>query len=168
MDERVREHARVLVDWSTDVSENENVVITASHEAHDLVVALHEEIGRRGANPITLYSSDEASRAYLLNHEGDFVEPTHQKALYEESDAMIRIRSDPNLRSLSDVPGDTLAERSRAVEPVREVMLSKRWCLTQHPTNAHAQNAGMSLAEYEDFVYGATLRDWEEVEERQE
>jgi aminopeptidase len=30
-----------------------------------------------------------------------------------------------------------------------------RWCGTLFPTNAHAQEAEMSLAEYEDFVYAA-------------
>ncbi|MDY7081944.1 MAG: aminopeptidase, partial [Halobacteria archaeon] len=152
MDERVREHARILVDWSTEIEEGENVVVTASPEAHELVVALYEEIGKRGANPVTLYLSDEASRAHILNYDGEFQAPEHQKALFEETDAIIRIRSDPNLMEMSDVPGDVLAERSRAMEPVREEMLSKRWCLTQHPTKSYAQNAEMSLAEYKDFI----------------
>ena len=30
-----------------------------------------------------------------------------------------------------------------------------RWCLTQFPTNADAQEANMSLSEYEDFVFEA-------------
>lgn len=168
MDERIREHARILVDWSTDVGEDDQVVVTASPEAHELVVALHREIAERGAEPVTLYSSDEANRAFLLNYEGEFDVPEHKLALYQESDALIRVRSDPNQMAMGDVPGDLLAERSRAVEPVREEMLGKRWCLTQHPTNSHAQLAGMSLAEYRDFVYGAMLRDWSEVEEMQE
>jgi len=168
MDERVREHARILVDWCTDLEEDEDVVVSASPEAHELVVALHEEIGERGANPMTLYSSDEASRAYLKAHDGDFSLPEHTLALYEECDAVIHVRSDPNVSEMNDVPGETLAERSRVTKPILEERLSKRWCLTQHPTKAHAQNAGMSLAEYEDFVYGATLRDWEAVEEYQE
>ena len=29
------------------------------------------------------------------------------------------------------------------------------WCGTLFPTNGHAQEAEMSLAEYEDFVFGA-------------
>jgi aminopeptidase len=88
--------------------------------------------------------------------------------MYEEADAVIGIRSDPNTSAMSDVEGKKLAERSRVTKPIQEERLSTRWCLTQHPTNAHAQNAGMSLDEYRDFVYNATLRDWEAVEEYQE
>jgi len=168
MDERIQKHARILTDWSTDIDNGQDVVISASPEAHELVVALHKEIGERGGNPITLYSSDEASRAYLKGHDGDFTLPEHTLALYEECDAVIHIRSDPNVSEMNDVPGELLAERSRVTKPILEERLSKRWCLTQHPTRAHAQNAGMSLQEYEDFVYGATLRDWEGVEKYQE
>ena len=39
---------------------------------------------------------------------------------------------------------------------------SLRWCGTQYPTYADAQEASMSLAEYEDFVYGAGLLDCED------
>jgi len=168
MDERIQEHAEILVDWCTDISEGDDVVVTASPEAHELVVALHDEIGDRGGNPLTLYSSDEASRAYMKTHDGEFTLPEHSLGMYEEADAAIHVRSDPNTSAMSDVDGDKLAERSRVTKPIQEERLSKRWCLTQHPTNAHAQNAGMSLSEYRDFVYGAILRDWEAVEEYQE
>ena len=168
MDPRVEEHAQILVDWSTDIQRDDNVVLSAGPDAHELLVALEREIGKRGANPITLYSSDEASRAYLKAHDGDFSLPDHTLALYEASDAVIHIRSSTNLAVLNDVPGETLAARSRVTKPIIEERLSKRWCLTQHPTNAHAQAADLSLAAYRDFVYGAILRDWAAVEEAQD
>ncbi len=50
-----------------------------------------------------------------------------------------------------------------------------RWCGTLFPTRAHAQEAGMSLADYEDFVYRACLLDrddpaaaWREVHREQQ
>ena len=50
-----------------------------------------------------------------------------------------------------------------------------RWCGTQFPTNGDAQNAGMSLEEYEDFVYAAgylyeadPVAKWEEMAAWQE
>jgi len=168
MDPRIEEHARILADWSTDLRSGDDVVIAAGPDAHELVVALHRELGDRGANPTTLYTSGEASRAHLRAHEADFTLPEHTLALYEACDAAIHVRSDPNLAALNDVPGPRLAERSRVHKPITEERLSKRWCLTQHPTNAHAQAADLPLAAYRDFVYGAILRDWEAVEAYQE
>ncbi len=50
-----------------------------------------------------------------------------------------------------------------------------RWCLTLFPTNAYAQDAAMSLTDYEDFVFGAGLLDqddpsaaWEGVRQEQQ
>jgi len=168
MDTRIEEHARILADWSTNIQRDDDIVISAGPEAHELVVALHREIGSRGANPTTLSSSGEASRAYLRAHDGDFSLPEHVLALYEACDVAIHVRSDPNLAALSDVSGERLAEQSRVQKPITEERLSKRWCLTQHPTNAHAQKADLSLEAYRDFVYGAILRDWEAVEAQQE
>jgi len=165
---RIEEHARILADWSTDIRSGDDVVIAAGPDAHELVVALHRELGERGANPTTLYTSGEASRAHLRAHEDDFTLPEHTLALYEACDAALHVRSNPNLAALNDVPGKRLAERSRVQKPITEERLSKRWCLTQHPTNAHAQAADLSLGAYRDFVYGAILRDWAAVEEYQE
>ncbi|MFB6273583.1 MAG: aminopeptidase [Salinibacter sp.] len=167
MDTRIEEHARILADWSTDVRSGDDVVIAAGPEAHELVVALHRELGDRGANPTTLYTSGEASRAHLQAHDGDFTLPEPKLALYEACDVAIHVRSDPNLAALNDVPGERLAERSRVHKPITEERLSKRWCLTQHPTTAHAQAADLPLEPYRDFVYGAILRDWAAVEEYQ-
>ena len=167
MDARTEEHARILVDWSTDIQRGDDVVIAAGPDAHELVVALHRELGKRGANPTTLYTSGEASRAHLRAHDEDFTLPEHTLALYEACDAAIHVRSDPNLAALNDVPGERLAERSRVQKPITVERLSKRWCLTQHPTNAHAQLADLSLGAYRDFVYGAILRDWNAVEDYQ-
>ena len=168
MDPRIEEHASILLDWSTDVQRGDDVVIAAGPDAHELVVALHRELGTRGANPTTLYSSGEASRAHLRAHDDEFTLPEHTLALYEACDVAIHVRSDPNLAALNDVPGTRLAERSRVHKPIIEERLSKRWCLTQHPTNAHAQAADLSLGAYRDFVYGAILRDWDAIEEYQE
>jgi aminopeptidase len=43
---------------------------------------------------------------------------------------------------------------------VQELYLSKRWCVTVHPTASLAQQANMSMNEYQEFVYNATLLDW--------
>ncbi len=168
MDDRIKQHAEILVEWSTEIEEEDNVIIRAGEEAKELVIALQEEIGKKGANPITLYSSSEASRAYLKNFEGEFETPEHVLALMKESDVIISIGSDPNLKAMSDVSGKTLAEYSKARKPLQEEQMNMRWCGTQHPTNAQAQMAGMSLEEYKEFVYDAILRDWQEVHDMQE
>ena len=168
MDPRIREHAEIIVDHSTDVEAGDNVVISAPNVAEDLAVALHEVVGDRGATPVYLASDSRAQRAYLRAADDDaFETPTHTKALYEESDVLIRVRAEANATEQSDVPPETQAARSKANQPVQEVALSKRWCLTQFPSQANAQLAGMSTEGYQNFVWDAINKDWAAQREHQ-
>ncbi len=168
MDPRIREHAEIIVDHSTDVQAGDNVVISTPNVAEDLAVALHEAVGDRGATPVHLASESRAQRAYLRATDADaFETPTHTKALYEESDVLIRVRGETNATEQSDVPPAKQAELSRANRPVQEVALSKRWCLTQFPAPGNAQLAGMSSDAYENFVWDAVNKDWDAQRELQ-
>src|SRR5205085_12171155 len=40
------------------------------------------------------------------------------------------------------------------------------WVMCWYPTPALAQDAGMTLMQFEDFLYGAVLLDWEAEHER--
>ncbi|MFW6041278.1 MAG: aminopeptidase [Thermoplasmatota archaeon] len=168
MDQRIKDHAEILCDWSTNIEKGDNVVIIADPEAHELIIALYEEIGNRKAYPVTIYSSKEADRAYLKSFKSGFELPEHKYSLFKEADVIIAIKSDANLMATSDIPGDTLTEKAKADKPMRDILLEKRTSLTLFPTNAHAQLAGMSLREYQKFVWKAIIRDWKEVESNQE
>ena len=168
MDQRIREHARILADWSTSIQKDDNVLIRAHPKAHELVVALYKEIGARGANPATLYTSNEASRSYLMHHKDEMKTPEHLYALFEKSDVLIAIHADDNLTALGDVPGERLSAMSKANKPIMELLSDKRTSITLFPTDSAAQLAGMSLEAYQDFVWGAIIRDWQEVHDMQE
>jgi aminopeptidase len=52
MDPRIEEHARILVEWSTEVKQGDMVVVNASPASHELVVALMKKIAEAGGRPI--------------------------------------------------------------------------------------------------------------------
>ncbi|WP_277554370.1 aminopeptidase [Halobaculum limi] len=168
MDPRIREHAETIVDHSIELEEGDNLVIHMPAEAEDLAVALHEYAGDIGANPVYLNNSQRAARAYLRAHDDDFELPSHELALYEETDAFVIARSGGNVSEKADVDPETTAAFNRATRQVTQERLSKTWCLTQFPTQGHAQLAGMSTEEYENFVYDAVSLDWEEQHEFQQ
>ncbi len=167
MDPRIREHAEVVADHSVDLSAGDDVVIVAPPEADDLVTALHEVIGDRGANPIALSGNDRFQRAYLRARDEEFETPSHEQALIEETDVYIAIRANRNVTETSDVDPETNAAYSQAHQPILDERLSKRWCLTQYPAPANAQLAEMSSEAYENFVWDAILKDWDAVREHQ-
>ena len=181
MDERVREHAAVLVDWSARVEAGDDVVVSVAEDAHELGVAVAEALGERGANVTTLYGSAEVSRAYLKGAEagseggdgdgddgddGDGApsfddDPAVERALFEAADAYLRIGGGRNTTASADVASETRQAYAKARQGVREARMDTDWVSTVHPTRSLAQQAGMAYEEYREFVYDAVLRDWE-------
>ena len=164
MDERVHEHADVLVNWSARVAGGDDVVVVVDEGAHDLAVAVGEKLGERNANMLTLYRSDEIMRAHLRAHDGDFDEnPAPELAVYENADVVLVLSGSRNTMGKADVPGETKQAYDKSRMDIRETRLGTDWVSTVHPTRAHAQQAGMAYEEYQDFVYSAVLRDWESL-----
>ncbi|WP_430639177.1 aminopeptidase [Haloferax volcanii] len=168
MDPRIREHAQTIVDHSTSVEAGDNVVVSAPSVAEDLVTAIHELLGDRGANVVAMDANPRFTRAFLRAGDDDYETPEHVLALYEETDVIIRVRGETNATEQSDVPPETNAAYKRAYKPVQGEMLSKRWCLTQYPAKGSAQLAGMSTEAYENFVYDAVTLDWDAQGELQQ
>ncbi|WP_049928586.1 aminopeptidase [Halopiger goleimassiliensis] len=166
MDERVREHAEVLVDWSARVEEDDDVVLSVGPDAHELAVAVAEKLGERGANLLATYSDDEVTRAYLRAHDGEFAEATHEKALLEATDVVLSLGGERNTSAKADVPGETRRAYRTARAGIREARYDTRWVSTVHPTRSLAQQANMAYEEYQDFAYDAILRDWEALAEK--
>jgi len=165
MDDRVRDHAETLVDWSARVDPGDDVVVSVGEGTHDLAVAVAEVLGERGATLLSTYASDELQRAYLRAHDDEFREPSQTLAAYEAADVVLSLRGGHNTAAMADVPNERMRAHATATEAVREARLATDWVSTVHPTHALAQQAGMATDAYRDFVYGAVLRDWESLAE---
>ncbi|MBM3315080.1 aminopeptidase [candidate division WOR-3 bacterium] len=83
----------------------------------------------------------------------------------ERLDARLVIRAEENLKALAGVDPTRLARQRAARRDLLNRLLERkgrgelRTCLTRFPTDSAAQEAGMSLGEYEDFVFNACLLD---------
>ena len=175
MDSRIRRHAEIIVQQAIDLQPGENVVVSMPPVAEDLRVALYEEIGKVGANPVMLargdrgIGTDRAARAYLRAvDEDDISEPEHLLQLFENTDAAVVARPHENVSEQSDVDTETGAAFAAAYRDVLNARLETKWCLTHYPASADAQLAGMSTEAYEDFVFGAMNKDWDAVREHQQ
>jgi aminopeptidase len=171
MDPRIREHAQVLAD-AVDLGEGDRLVVKSEPVADDLVVALYEVAGDRGAHPLAIRTnrSGRAVRSYLRAADEAgvaFETPGHEQALVDEADCHVVIRGHANVTEMEDVDDDVNAAYESAHRPILDERLGDRWTLTQHPTPADAQLAELSTEAYENFVYDAVLRDWDRQREFQ-
>lgn len=164
-DPRAEKLARVLVRHSTAVRPGELCAVEGESPGEPLIEAIYEELLRAGAHPVVLMTPARAQAAlYALggDEQLDFVSPLSSQ-LVEEADVRIRVLAIENPRELSEVEPERQVRRQRASEPLMSRMMARsaegelRWALCQYPTPGHAADAEMSVASYEDFVYGACL-----------
>ena len=162
-DLRVERLADLLVDYSLGLGEGQVLRIDSLDAGSPLVLALYRSALRAGALPYTNVGLSGLGET-LLQHGSEeqltYLSPIQWEEI-EQLDALVTIWSESNTRALSRVePGRHAAyiAAQRKLSNRRWERISSgdmSWCGTLFPTNAHAQEAEMSLAEYEDFVFAA-------------
>ncbi|NKB24507.1 MAG: aminopeptidase [Kiritimatiellae bacterium] len=160
-DPRIKSLAKTLVKYCVRAQPQEIISITSSLEAEPLVTSTYEELIRSGASPLLQLSpakTTELFYTYGKPHHFDKVTSV-QRSYARHIHGSIRIEASPNTRALSNADPKKQVRVSKALKPLREILIKKKWVITLFPTQAHAQDADMSLSHFEDFVYNATFSD---------
>jgi len=166
-DPRVTNLARILVHYSTKVGEGDTCLIDGPAAAEPLIAAVYEEVLKAGGLPV-LSLSFEGQAPLFLNHASDaqldWISPT-QRWGAEDADCRVGVWADTNTRELSGVPPERQTRRRAATRDLQHTVMKRaaegdhRWVGTMYPTNAHAADAEMSLAEFWDFYFRSCLAD---------
>jgi aminopeptidase len=171
-DPRAKEYARVIVEHSLDVQPGWQVLIRTTPFSRPLLEEVMRLIARRGAHVIqrmgfTLYPIDyvwarEAPEELVAEL------PSIERYACDHMDARITIDAPENVREGSDIKGSRREALRRGAKPFyRRTMADEiPWVGCQYPTPALAQEAGMTLRQFSEFLYGACLLDWNAERER--
>jgi aminopeptidase len=93
--------------------------------------------------------------------------PDHDMVEIRNTDVYISLGAPSNVKELSSIDPARISARMKALKPVSDWRVERtRWVIFACPTEALAQEAEMSLEEFEDFVYDACLIDWSEVSKK--
>ncbi len=164
-DPRAANLAKILVGYSTKVGEGDVVAIDGDSAAEPLLLAIYEEVLRAGGNPMLNQSVDGQAASYFKlagDAQLDWVSPITEWVV-ENADVRISVGASTNPRELSAVPPERQTRRQAATGKLMKRAMERsadgdfRWCYTIYPTGAYASEAEMSLADYEDFYFGACL-----------
>jgi aminopeptidase len=160
-DPRIQNLASILVHYSLGVKAGMTIGVGTTTAAEPLALALYETLVRAGAFPAMQVTPPGLSEIlYRCGKPRHFAETTaYQRAVVRHVDATIRIQAETNTRGLSSTDPRKQATLSKTMRPLSNVLLKKPWVLTLFPTDAYAQDAEMSLREFEDYVYGAAYAD---------
>jgi len=157
--------AKLLVQYCLDVQKGDLVRVGSSPAASPLVKEVYREALKAGGHPylrLGLPGIAEIFFGTAGKHQLSHVNPIDIHEI-ERVDKIINIRAAVNKKALTNVDPKRQQTANRAMRDYREIYMRRsaskelEWCSTLFPTNASAQDAEMSLNEYEDFVFRACM-----------
>jgi len=182
-DPRLDKLAEVLVNYSVRVQPGELVRISGEPVAVPLIEAIYEQVVVAGGHPLVRCVPDALAEIFFEHASDDQLRhlPELSKQEVEAIDCSIGIWAETNTKALTNVDPRKQGMRSAARKPLSQRFMQRaadgelKWTGTLYPTLSSAQDAEMSLREYERFVFDAGLLDhddpvaaWREVERRQQ
>lgn len=163
MEHILSKYARLLVHYCLEIQEGDKLFIRTTTLAEPLVREVFRYALRAGATVEVDLEFRERNRIFLQEANGAQLQqvPMLYGAAMENFDAYLFIRAPFNLRE--DQENDAAKSRivQEALKPAQQAYFERtatralKRNLCQFPTLASAQEAGMSLEAYEEFVYSA-------------
>ncbi|QEM68152.1 aminopeptidase [Geobacter sp. FeAm09] len=172
-DTRITQFAEILVDYSTRVKKGDVVLINAAGlEALPLVKELHALCLKRGAAYVEYaFSVPEIDRNFynLANKQQLDHFPQHKLDFFKTLTVYIGIAAGDNSMVMANARQEAMVAYQKLTRPlVDQRVRHTRWVVTRYPTHAAAQEARMSLDEYEDYLFSACCIDWRAESKKQD
>ena len=162
-DARFDKLAKLLVEYSTRLKRNENVLIEAFDVPDEMTIALVRVARKVGAIPFVQVQRARISREIALKATERQLDLTaaHELARMKKMDAYIALRGSHNITELSDVTPDQMKLVAKKMRPVQDHRVQKtKWVVLRWPTPAMAQLAGMSTEAFENFYFKVCTLDY--------
>jgi aminopeptidase len=167
-DARVERYAEVLLDTCLGVQRSWQVMVWGMPWARPLLEEVMKQLGERGAYPLlrlTFSGGLVYHRSWLRHAPLEVISEPASVDVHAlgHCDAVLAIAAPENTRDGVDIS----AERMSAVQGAYQRATSRLhenevpWVMCWYPTPALAQDAGMTLPAFENFLYGACLMDWD-------
>lgn len=165
MESIYEKYAKLLVEYSLKLKENDRFLIKGSYLAEPLIQQVYKYAVQAGALPETNISINGLSKIFYDNASDIQLEDISPVAKYqiENYDAVLNIDSPFNLKQLQNVDPSKKQKSAAARREINKIFMNRaaqgqlRWTLCVFPTNSQSQEAGMSIDEYEEFVYSACM-----------
>jgi aminopeptidase len=183
VDPRLSKLANVIVNYSTSIQPNDNVFVVCDEVAIPWMKAVVEEAVKAGGKVETLLKCQEINEI-ILKHgsEEQLSMPNHlMEEVMRRADVMLTAWGGRNTKINANIHSERIRKHTLSEASWRKLFSQKmgdgslRWCGTQFPTFSDAQEANMSLSDYEDFVYNAghldkedPISEWKRISKEQE
>ncbi|MFN8139820.1 MAG: aminopeptidase [Fimbriimonadales bacterium] len=169
IDPRITKLAELLCIHSTELTEQDSVLIHAFDIPHEAVAELVRVAQSRGAKVALRIESVPVKRQLMMGmtEANAALIAEIEKHEMETMTAYIALRGSDNYAELSDVPQDTMNmwQRVYATPVVFETRVPKtKWAVLRWPSPGMAQQASMSTSAFENFYFDVCTMDYQKME----
>ncbi|OPY69475.1 MAG: Aminopeptidase 2 [Syntrophorhabdaceae bacterium PtaU1.Bin034] len=176
-------YAGLLVNYSLELKKGDKLLIVSTCLSEPLIQEVYREALRAGAHPETWITVNGITR--MLYDEGnrdqlEYASPLFRYAV-ENYQAFLTIRAPFNVKELQTADPEKKKKVNMAEAGTKRIFRKRattgdlRWTLCEFPTDAQAQECGLSRKEYEEFILSACFIDhddpsakWREVRDSQQ
>jgi aminopeptidase len=157
-------YAKLLTEYCLQVKAGDKVFIASTLLAEPLVREVYAAAYAAGAALVECDLAFRERERLFMQHASDMAlrtPPTLSSVAMQSFDCYLHIRAPFNLRESSGASPQQAELRNATLAPINKAYFERsadrrlRRNLCQYPTDAAAQEAGMSLSAYEQFVFGA-------------
>jgi len=159
----LKKYADLLVNYCVELQPGEKLYVRSTTLAEPLIREVFRSATKAGGHVEVEMDFREKNRIFMSEANDAQLQrvPPMYKMAMETFDAYIYIRAPFNLKEDNNNPKGRSSIRSKAMKEVskryfeRTATKELKRNLCQYPTLAAAQNADMSLEEYQEFIFGA-------------
>jgi aminopeptidase len=173
VDPRLKNLAQILVNYSVGVQPGDDVAIRCDGSiaaALPLMQLIYREVLEVGAHPQPIIFAGRTEEFdHILYSMASDDQLARKDPMYDlivrNCQCDIRIRSSVNTRRLSNVDPSRWPMHWEAQSELVQRFIERaskgdlRWVVTACPTTGYAQDAEMSVSEFEDFLFSTTFAD---------
>lgn len=182
-DIRVERLADLAVNYSVAVKKNQDIFILGPYLAFPLIEQVHKHVLLAGAYPSVIIRDEQLDDLFFQHGQDHQLEHVSLLSRYaiQQAHALIYIKAEKNPKHLANVDPRKIALNMKPQKELSDLMADRikkgelTWTLFPFPTDAMAQEASMSLLQYQEFVYKACLahkedprKEWEKISDKQE
>lgn len=172
-DPRIQKLAENLVGYSVNVQPGENVLVEMIGNERDLLIAIIEEVGKKGGNAFVELTDRTVQRSLFKYASEEQMKTWAEIDLnrMKQMDCYIGIRAGTNVNELSDVPEDKMKlYNSLYSHPVHSEQRVKhtKWVVLRYPNASMAQLANTSTEAFENFYFDVCNLDYAKMDRAQD
>jgi len=182
-DPRMDSLAVILVHYSLKVKPGVWCILMVNVVAEPFLNDIVQSVVRARGPPNVVMSSDRVSETIMREANEDQLKhiTPFERHIMEDADVLISIFSNQNTRSQASIDPSKQQIRGQSRKDLMNTYAERtaskdlRWVIGLMPCDALAQEADMSLSDYENFVYQATFADkkdpvaeWQKIHDEQQ